>query len=87
MKTLIAKVMKAKNAKVKEIPMIIVKNKMDLDESTKELELDLGYKFAKEIKVSFFATSAFLEWDIFNTVQELVNKILDKKFYDQFVCC
>ena len=85
MKTSIAKVMKAKGAKVSEIPMIIVKNKLDI--STKELELDLGYKFAKEIKVSFFATSAFLEWDIFNSVQELVNKILDKKFYDEWVCC
>ena len=74
MKTSIAKVMKAKNAKVSEIPMIIVKNKMDIDESTKELELDLGYKFAKEIKVSFFATSALLEWDIFNSVQELVRQ-------------
>ena len=87
MKTSIAKVMKAKGAKVSEIPMIIVKNKIDIDETTKELELDLGYKFAKEIKVSFFATSAFLEWDIFNSVQELVNKILDKKFYDEWVCC
>ena len=87
MKTSIAKVMKAKDAKVSEIPMIIVKNKMDLDESTKELELDLGYKFAKEIKVSFFATSALLECDIFNSVQELVNKILDKKFFDDWVCC
>ena len=85
MKTSIAKVMKAKGAKVSEIPMIIVKNKLDI--STKELELDLGYKFAKEIKVSFFATSALLEWDIFNSVQELVNKILDKKLFDQFVCC
>ena len=85
MKTSIAKVMKAKGAKVSEIPMIIVKNKLDI--STKELELDLGYKFAKEIKVSFFATSALLEWDIFNSVQELVNKILDKKFYDEWVCC
>ena len=85
MKTSIEKVMKAKDAKVSEIPMIIVKNKLDI--STKELELDLGYKFAKEIKVSFFATSAFLEWDIFNSVQELVNKILDKKFYDEWVCC
>ena len=87
MKTSIAKVMKAKGAKVSEIPMIIVKNKIDIDETTKELELDLGYIFAKEIKVSFFATSAFLEWDIFNSVQELVNKILDKKFYDEWVCC
>ena len=85
MKTSIEKVMKAKDAKVSEIPMIIVKNKLDI--STKELELDLGYKFAKEIKVSFFATSALLEWDIFNSVQELVNKILDKKFYDEWVCC
>ena len=85
MKTSIAKVMKAKGAKVSEIPMIIVKNKLDI--STKELELDLGYIFAKEIKVSFFATSALLEWDIFNSVQELVNKILDKKFYDEWVCC
>ena len=85
MKTSIEKVMKAKDAKVSEIPMIIVKNKLDI--STKELELDLGYKFAKEIKVSFFATSALLEWDIFNSVQELVNKILDKKFFDEWVCC
>ena len=85
MKTSIEKVMKAKDAKVSEIPMIIVKNKLDI--STKELELDLGYIFAKEIKVSFFATSAFLEWDIFNSVQELVNKILDKKFFDEWVCC
>ena len=85
MKTSIEKVMKAKDAKVSEIPMIIVKNKLDI--STKELELDLGYKFAKEIKVSFFATSALLEWDIFNSVQELVNKILDKKFWDEWVCC
>ena len=85
MKTSIEKVMKVRDAKVKEIPMIIVKNKLDI--STKELELDLGYKFAKEIKVSFFATSALLEWDIFNSVQELVNKILDKKFFDEWVCC
>ena len=85
MKTSIEKVMKAKDAKVSEIPMIIVKNKLDI--STKELELDLGYKFAKEIKVSFFATSALLEWDIFNSVQELVNKILDKKFFDEWECC
>ena len=85
MKTSIEKVMKAKDAKVSEIPMIIVKNKLDI--STKELELDLGYKFAKEIKVSFFATSALSEWDIFNSVQELVNKILDKKFFDEWVCC
>ena len=59
MKTLIAKVMKAKDAKVKDIPMIIVKNKMDLDESTKELELDLVTNLLKKLKLVFLQQALY----------------------------
>ena len=47
MKTSIEKVMKAKDAKVSEIPMIIVKNKLDI--STKEIEVNQTLPIAIKI--------------------------------------